>query len=101
MDPQATAGRIVHYYAPDGGGACAAIVNRDTGPAGFAQLTIFGPHGPMVRDASYSEEPAPGCWSWMPYQKAKADTPGGNQSESAEPRPDSGRTPESTPSSEK
>ena len=70
MNPQATAGCIVHYYAPEGSGACAAIVNCDTGPTGFAQLTVFGPNGPVVHDVPYSEEPDPGrwSWSWMPYQ---------------------------------
>ena len=90
MDPRATAGRIVHYYDIEGGysrGAYAAIVNFDTRPDGLAQLTVFGFGVPQVLSASYSEEPQPGYWSWMPYQKAKAETAAGNQSESAEPRP--------------
>ena len=68
-------------------GAFAAIVNRDTTPDGSAELTVFGFGVPQVLSAPYSEEPGPGCWSWMPYQKAKAETADGNQSESAEPRP--------------
>lgn len=87
MNPQATAGRIVHYYAADFPEAHAAIVNIDTPPDGYAELTIFFSGGPAVQRASYSEEPQKGCWSWMPYQKEKAEKAGGNQSESAEPRP--------------
>ncbi len=87
MNPQATAGRIVHYYTPEGTGPFAAIVNRNTGPAGFALMTVFHLTGAVVCNAPYSEEPQPGYWSWMPYQKAKAETAEGNQSESAEPRP--------------
>ena len=89
MDPRATAGRIVHYYA-DGevtepGDCHAAIVNHDSGLDGITQLTVFGLAGPVViPHVQYSEDPQVGCWSWMPYQKQKA----GNQSESAEPRPD-------------
>lgn len=87
MDPQATAGRIVHYY----GGVpepTAAIVNRHTEESGVADLTVFTPSGPQVKTmVPYSEEPKDFHWSWMPYQKAKAAHAGGNQSESAEPRP--------------
>ncbi len=88
MDPQATAGRIVHYYGEDSRTPRAAIVNIKTDKDGTAELTVFTSVPPtvMVR-ARYSENPAPGCWSWMPYQKAKAAHAGGNQSESAEPRP--------------
>ena len=86
MNPQATAGRVVHYC--DAEGPRAAIVNRDTRVDGFAELTVFDLGGPSVRNVSYSEEPAPGFWSWMPYQKKKAETTEGNQSESAEPRPE-------------
>ena len=89
MDPRATAGRIVHYYA-DGevtepGDCHAAIVNHDSGLDGITQLTVFGLAGPVViPHVQYSEDPQVGCWSWMPYRKQKA----GNQSESAEPRPE-------------
>lgn len=88
MNPQATAGRIVHYYAADHDDAPrAAIVNVDTAPDGLAQLTVFARVGPLAYSSvKYSEEPTSGCWSWMPYQKAKAETPEGNVSESAEPR---------------
>ena len=89
MNPP-TAGRIVHYYSPDeevGHGPRAAIVNRNTGPDGYAELTVFCETWQQTVKASYSEEPQQGCWSWMPYQKAKAETAEGNQSESAEPRP--------------
>ena len=90
MDPQATAGRIVHYYPDTAPGPIAAIVNQNAAPDGEAELTVFVPHVPRVMKAvRYSEQPAPGCWSWMPYQKAKAVHAGGNQSESAEPRPSS------------
>lgn len=78
----------MHYYHPEEDGPRAAIVNRDTGENGYAELTIFEAGGPRVHPGvSYSEEPQKDCWSWMPYQKAKAETPNGNQSESAEPRP--------------
>lgn len=88
MDPQATAGRIVHYYsgAEQDRSPIAAIVNRKAEPDGKAELTVFVTP-PVQVIAAYSETPAPGCWSWMPYQKAKAAQAGGNQSESAEPRP--------------
>ncbi|KKK95467.1 hypothetical protein LCGC14_2672520 [marine sediment metagenome] len=92
MDPQATAGRIVHYYYvnPDTGkfeGPRAAVICEDTPPDGTAEIQVFGtrpPHGgyPGVR---YSESPKAACWSWMPYQRAKAETERGNVSESAEP----------------
>jgi len=87
MDPHATAGRIVHYY---GGlpAPTAAIVNHETEGDGKADLTVFTPSGPQVRTmVPYSEHPKDYHWSWMPYQKAKAAAAGGNQSESAEPRP--------------
>ncbi len=91
MNPQATAGRIVHY-TDAAGESVAAIVNRETGPDGLAQLTTFFQNGPMpMKEVPYSEEPAAGCWSWMPYQKTKAREPDGNQSESAELRPEGDR----------
>ncbi len=88
MNPQATAGRIVHVPNDDGTPR-AAIVNVDTDADGLAEeLTVFAKGGPRVmRNVPYAEEPVAGCWSWMPYQKAKAETAEGNQSESAEPRP--------------
>lgn len=92
MDPHATAGRVVHYYSLwEAGritGPIAAHVNRETTPEGLAQLTVMEASGPrVIQRVMYSESPKPGCWSWMPYQKAKADAADGNQSESAEPRP--------------
>lgn len=89
MNPQATAGRIVHYYAAEHQDAPrAAIVNVDTAPDGLAELTLFAAVHPLVyTGVKYSEEPTSGCWSWMPYQKEKAQTSEGNVSESAEPRP--------------
>lgn len=90
MDPHATAGRIVHYYPLTEGDLepIAAQVNRETNDIGTAQLTVFEVTGPRcIHRVAYSESPAPGCWSWMPYQKEKAEAIGGNQSESAEPRP--------------
>ncbi len=89
MNPQATAGRIVHYCDDDGAtiGLRAAIIVLDTFPSGRApELHVFGRHG-LLLNVAYSEVPSPGCWSWMPYQKAKAATAEGNESESAEPRP--------------
>lgn len=88
MDPQATAGRIVHYTDATER-ATAAIVCVDAAPDGLAALLTFFPGKPPtpMRQVPYAERPTPGCWSWMPYQKAKAERPGGNQSESAEPRP--------------
>ena len=101
MNPQATAGRVVHFHTKHDG-VRAAIVNTDATPEGEAELTVFFASGPSVSPGVlYAEEPTAGCWSWMPYQREKAERAGGNQSESAEPRPDSGKTPKSTPSSEK
>lgn len=92
MDPHATAGRIVHYHAAAEDldrGSRAAIVNVDTGEDGLAELTVLFSTGPLVyTSVKYAELPTVGCWSWMPYQKAKAELPNGNQSESAEPRPE-------------
>lgn len=91
MDAQATAGRIVHFYPMDAKSpddVRAAIVNTDTDEHGTAELTIFTRAGPIVVErVNYSYDPRPGYWSWMPYQKAKAEMAEGNQSESAEPRP--------------
>ncbi len=85
MDPRATAGRIVHYYHSDEHAAIAAMINQDTEPDGYANITVFDPRGPMTMGGiEYSEEPKGGHWSWMPYQKEKAAQAGGNQSESAE-----------------
>ena len=88
MNSQATAGRIVHYTDATGR-ATAAIVCVDAALGGLAALVTFFPDTIPVsmKAVPYSEEPAKGCWSWMPYQKAKAEVAGGNQSESAEPRP--------------
>lgn len=96
MDPSATAGRSVHYYVDDDAVSLsesrAAIVNVDTNVLGMApELTVFFPDGPKVlTNVSYSEKPYGACWSWMPYQQAKAKTTEGNISESAEPRPPQG-----------
>ena len=79
MDPRATAGRIVHFYPPTGttaSGPIAAIVNRATHEDGEAELTVFMPDGPTtVGFVPYTEEPTPGYWSWMPYQKAESAEP--------------------------
>jgi len=95
MDPRATAGRIVEFrpdsYATyhDAWSVRAAIINRVTEEDGTAELTVFLTGGPRaLRAVRYSEDGERGCWSWMPYQKAKAAELGGNQSESAEPRPE-------------
>ncbi len=92
MNPQATAGRIVHYHYMVGdflSAPRAAIVNVNTEVDGTAlELTVYWGSGPaVIESVLYSEKPKAGCWSWMPYQKAKAETAEGNQSESAEPRP--------------
>lgn len=89
MNLQATAGRIVHYTPElDVQGPIAAIVNVDTQKDGLAELTVFYSTGPRVYlRIPYSEQAREGYWSWMPYQKQKALEAGGNQSESAEPRP--------------
>ena len=68
MNPQATAGRIVHYYTPDGDGPYAAIVNRQTGVEGFAILTVFHLTGPVISNTPHSQMPKPGYWSWMPSE---------------------------------
>lgn len=82
----------MHYYEKHGDYLApprAAIVNIDTQDDGMAlELSLFNTGGVTVlTSVEYSEEPKDGCWSWMPYQKAKAEKAGGNQSESAEPRP--------------
>lgn len=89
MDPHATAGRVVHYYPLAGAfEPMAAHVNKETTKEGLAQLTILEVTGPrVIQRVMYSESPAPGCWSWMEYQRRKAEQEDGNQSESAEPRP--------------
>ncbi len=89
MDPHATAGRVVHYYPIDGEqNPIAAHVNRETTKDGQAQLTVLECTGPrVIQRVMYSESPTPGCWTWMDYQRAKAASAEGNQSESAEPRP--------------
>ena len=33
------------------------------------QLFVMNPNGVYFNDTPYSEEPKPGHWSWMPYQK--------------------------------
>jgi hypothetical protein len=81
-----TPGRIVWYYADETCKPVAAIVN--TGRADRAnriELTAFLPTGPKVVQASECDmdEPHWGFWSWMPYQRAKAETAEGNESESA------------------
>lgn len=93
LTPQATAGRMVHFYALPAGSAViqarAAVVNKDTEEDGTAELTVFWRSGPAAKEnVRYSADPALGAWSWMPYQKKKAESAEGNQSESAEPRPD-------------
>ncbi|KKM89544.1 hypothetical protein LCGC14_1247760 [marine sediment metagenome] len=73
MNPQATAGRVVHYYEMHGDFLApprAAIVNIDTQDDGMAlELSLFNTGGVTVlTSVEYSEEPKAGCWSWMPYQ---------------------------------
>ncbi len=76
-----TVGRIVHYQAygtPGGEYPCierAAVVtqvdipNEDPMTVGLA---ILNPTGMFFNPAiKFSEEPKPGCWSWMPFQKAQ------------------------------
>ena len=77
MDPQATAGRIVHYYHSEQHAPIAAVINQETEPDGRANITVFDPRGPMTMGGiDYSEEPKEGHWSWIPYQKAKAEGDG-------------------------
>lgn len=79
-----TAGRIVWYYneqlVPT-----AAIVNQDADAEGRCSLTVFHPTGTTIANAPECDmdEPKWGFWSWMPYQRAKADSAEGNESESA------------------
>ena len=96
MDPQATAGRIVHYTASKGQKR-AAIVMADTPPDGTAAITVFADTGPapLFGVPHASIEGVVGHWNWMPYQKEKAKTARGNVSESAVDReadsPDDGK----------
>ncbi len=84
MNPQATAGRIVHYTVGKGIKR-SAIVMADTPPDGTAAITVFADTGPApLFGVPYSEiEGIVGHWNWMPYQKEKAKTERGNESESA------------------
>lgn len=73
-------GRIVHYqaYGTPGGEypsvPRAAIVTAvDSSPEpGAIGICILNPTGMFFNSSvPYSEEPKPGHWNWMPYQKAK------------------------------
>lgn len=68
-------GRIVHYHEYPSEGCsftddypCAAIITRvHSATDGFVCLCVFDIDGFSFNDSTpYSEQPAPGCWSWPP-----------------------------------
>ena len=64
-------GRIVHYQrhgSPDGTHKpepSPAIITK-VHANGTCSLTVFNPTGMYFNETPYSEEPAPGHWSWPP-----------------------------------
>lgn len=73
-----TVGRIVLYmrYGSPGGehlpemspAIVVKVLNHETSEC---QLVVFNPNGMYYNPTPYSEEPKPGHWSWMPYQKTQ------------------------------
>ena len=90
-----TPGRIVWYFSLED---CrrhrrseerfvptAAIVNQHADEKGRCSLTVFEPAGTRIINAPECDvyEPKWGFWCWMPYQRTKAASAEGNESESA------------------
>lgn len=72
----ATVGRVVHYMrygSPNGEHKpeiSPAIVTKVIDEAtNRCQLFVMNPNGVYFNETPYSEEPLPGHWSWMPFQK--------------------------------
>lgn len=73
---KASVGRMVHYmrYGTPGGEhlpepSPAVVVKVLDENTNRCQLFVMNPNGLYFNDTPYSEEPKPGHWSWMPYQK--------------------------------
>ena len=66
--PKAQIAKIV-LYQENGNQWPALITQSQDTPGATCQLTVFGPTAETYRRADFSEEPANGCWSWMPQPK--------------------------------
>lgn len=71
-----TVGRMVHYmrYGSPGGEhkvevSPAVITKVLDEESGTSALFVMNPNGCYFNETLYSEEPKPGHWSWMPFQK--------------------------------
>lgn len=71
-----TVGRVVHYmrYGSPGGEhkpeiSPAVITKVLDEQSGRCQLFVMNPNGLYFNETPYSEDPKPGHWSWMPWQK--------------------------------
>lgn len=79
MQIQPTVGRMVHYmrYGSPGGEhkpeVSPAVITKVLDEAtGKCSLFVMNPNGCYFNETEYSEEYAPGRWSWMPFQKQGA-----------------------------
>lgn len=75
---KASIGRIVHYmrYGSPGGEhlpepSPAVVVKVNDEATQQCQLFVMNPNGLYFNDTPFSDEPKPGHWSWMPFQKQK------------------------------
>lgn len=72
---QPTVGRMVHYqkYGTPGGEhksePSPAVITRVLDDQGKCDLFVMNPNGCYFNPTPFSEDPKPGHWSWMPYQK--------------------------------
>lgn len=73
MEP--TVGRMVHYqrYGSPGGEhkaeASPAVITKVLDGTGKCALFVMNPNGCYFNETPFAEEPTPGHWSWMPFQK--------------------------------
>lgn len=75
---KASVGRVVLYtrYGSPGGehlpepspAIVVKVLNDDTNQC---QLFVMNPNGLYFNDTPFSDEPKPGHWSWMPFQKER------------------------------